>query len=446
MSGKKLFLALSSLALLSCENEEVLDNKLNAVIKQQGLEPLSQVENNNPYLFELGKALFFDKVISGNKDISCATCHHPQFGTVDCQALGAGTKGDGLCKDRIKAEGREFVPRNSPEVFNKGLSLWHTMFWDGRIEKLDNGKIVTPAGEQTPEGLINVLAAQALFPITSRTEMRGLKGDIAIDGTENEIAEVDDSDFTEMWNRVMNRILSIEEYVRMFEKAYPGKTEFTIVDYANAVATYEGVAFSTNNTPWDEYLRGNKNAISYEAKLGALLFYGKAGCYQCHSGPLFTDQKYHNIGVPQFGPGKNEETGLDMGRYEVTGDPEDKYKFRTPSLRNLLVTGPYLHNGAYDSLEKVIKHHTDPEKYLRKYDPEENGIPEDLAKTLRNDESTINDILKTVDINIPPLTEEEIYHLVEFLKTLTSPDVFDEEKINELIPDKVPSGLPVDRI
>jgi len=446
MKKRKIFFLISSIFLVSCENEELLDAKLSTIIKQQSLEPLPKVENNNPELFKLGQALFFDKILSGNKDISCATCHHPQFGTVDCLSLGAGTKGQGLCKDREKAEGREFVPRNSPELFNKGLSLWHAMFWDGRIELQENGQIRTPAGKDTPEGLINVLAAQALFPITSRTEMRGLKGDIAVDGTKNELAEIEDGKFVEIWDKVMDRILSIQEYVQMFEKAYPGKTQFTIADYANAVATYEGVAFSMGNTPWDEYLRGNKKALKYEAKLGAVLFYGKAGCYQCHSGPLFTDQKYHNIGVPQFGPGKDTQTGLDMGRYHVTGNPDDKYKFRTPSLRNLLVTAPYLHNGAYDSLEKVIKHHMNPEKYLRQYNPLENGIPEDLAKTLKNDEQTINDILSTLDINIPQLTDEEISYLVEFLKALTSPDVYNEEKMESTIPERVPSGLPIDRI
>jgi len=447
--GKKLLFFISPIAFISCGDDNSpasIDAQLANIIQEQNLEALPSIENTNPDLFELGKALFFDKIISGNKDISCATCHHPQLGTVDCLPLGAGTKGDGLCKDRVKAEGREFVPRNSPEIYNKGLNLWHTMFWDGRIEKTEDGYITTPAKEQTPEGLINVLAAQALFPITSRTEMRGLKGDIAIDGQENEIAQVDDEDFIGIWDRVMNRILSIQEYVEMFEKAYPGKTEFTITDYANAIATYEGIAFLTNNTPWDKYLKGDTQAISYEAKKGALLFYGKAECYKCHAGVLFTDQDYHNLAVPQFGPGKDEETGLDTGRYLVTDNPEDKYKFRTPSLRNLLATGPYFHNGAYDSLEKVINHHINPEKSLREYNPQENNIPQELAQTLKNDEDTINDILKTVDIDIPNLTPEEISYIIEFLKTLTSNDVFDDQKIEELIPEKVPSGLPVDRI
>ena len=440
VSSVFLFLS-SSIVLTSC-GESDLDAQLSKIIKEQNLQPLEKPQKNEA-LFKLGQALFFDKVISGNKDISCATCHHPQVGTVDCKALGAGTKGEGLCLDREKAPDREFVPRNSPDIFNRGNPIWHTMFWDGRIEKLEDGTIKTPAGEQTPEGLNGVLAAQALFPITSRTEMRGKVGDVAQDGEENEIANIPDENFTEIWNAVMNRILSIDEYEDMFEEAYPNKNEFTIVDYANAVAHYESVAFSFSNSPWDEYIKGNTKAITEEAKMGAILFYGKAGCYKCHSGSLFTDQKYHNLAVPQFGPGKSED-GLDYGRYAITGNPEDKYKFRTPTLRNLDITAPYFHNGAYNSLRKVIKHHINPEYYLKNYNPIENDLSEELAATLKNSPEVINDILSTVDINVPQLTEEEIDYLIAFLKSLNSPDIYDTEKLRSLVPDTVPSGIPVD--
>jgi len=173
-----------------------------------------------------------------------------------------------------------------------------------------------------------------------------------------------------------------------------GDREYTIVDFGNAIATFEAYEFTYTNTPWDEYLRGNKRAISNEAKLGALLFYGKANCSSCHSGNLFTDQKYHNIAVPQFGPGKNEG-GYDYGRYNVTGDPNDKYKFRTPPLRNVAVTFPYMHDGAYKDLKMAIKHHTNPEYYLRNYNPKTNGIPDELIPTLKDSEEDIQDMLSS---------------------------------------------------
>ncbi len=444
---KRVLLFIVPFFLFSCgsDNSELteLDRELKNIIETLGLSPLEKKEVSDAK-FKLGQALFFDKIVSGNKDIACATCHHPRFGTSDCLQLSVGTKGIDLCTDREKAEGREFAPRNSPDIFTKGLNQWHTMFWDGRIEER-NGKIITPAGDQTPEGLESVLAAQSLFPPTSRTEMRGNAGDFASDGSINEIAQIPDGNFTEIWNAIMNRILSIDEYVEMFKRAYPGKTEFTIVDFANAIAAFETEAFMFTNTPWDEYLKGNTDALTEEAKRGALLFYGKAGCYKCHSGSLFTDQKYHNLAVPQFGPGK-AENGLDYGRFHVTGNPEDKYKFRTPHLRNLMVTAPYFHNGAYDSLEKVIKHHINPEESLRNYNPYENGLSEELIRTLKNDEETIQDILSTVDIDIPQLTDEEIDYLIAFLMSLTSPELYDEDRIDRIVPSRVPSGLPVDRV
>ncbi len=438
----RILLILPVIFIISCGSDDSsLDAQLNKIIKEMQLEPLETPQVSEAK-FKLGQALFFDKIISGNKDIACATCHHPRFGTSDCLPLSVGTKGNGLCTDRTKAEGREFAPRNSPDIFTKGLSQWHTMFWDGRVEEV-NGKIITPAGEQTPEGLESVLAAQSLFPPTSRTEMRGNAGDVAVDGSINELALIEDGNFTQIWNAIMDRILSIQEYVDMFKQAYPEKTEFTITDYANAIAAFESVAFFFGNTPWDEYLKGNKDAITEETKKGAIIFYGKGKCYECHSGNLFTDQKYHNIAVPQFGPGKADD-GLDYGRFHVTNNPEDKFKFRTPPLRNLVVTAPYLHNGAYNSLKKVIKHHINPEYYLRNYNPNDNDIPYEIASTLKNDEDTIQKILSTVDINIPELTEEEIDYLTAFLMSLTSKDLFNEDRVNSIIPKSVPSGLPVD--
>ncbi|EDP76388.1 cytochrome c peroxidase [Hydrogenivirga sp. 128-5-R1-1] len=422
--------------LLSCGGGSSLDTDLSAIIKKHNLKPIEKPKTD-PDTVALGRALFFDKIVSGNKDISCATCHDPRFGTGDCLPLPVGTKGSGECLSRKRDAGRPFIPRNAPEVFNRGHKDWKTMFWDARVE-LKNGQLRTPAGSQLPQGLENVLQAQAIFPITSRDEMRGRKGDIASDGSVNDLALIDDDQYAQIWQAVMNRVLSIPEYRDMFKKAF-GDRNYTIVDFGKAIAEFETEAFTLTDSPWDRYLRGDKGALSYEAKRGALLFYGKAKCYTCHSGTLFTDQKFHNIGVPQFGPGKNAN-GLDLGRYNVSGKEEDKFKFRTPPLRNVAVTSPYFHNGAYRDLKKVVLHHLNPEKYLRNYDPTANGLPPELASTLKNDESTINQILSTLDIEPVHLTEEEVDYLIAFLKSLTSPQVY---TLHKVIPDRVPSGLPV---
>jgi len=437
MSRKAAFFSFSVLLfLLSCGGGGSIDNELRAVIRKHDLKPIEKPQTD-PDKVALGKALFFDKIISGNKDISCATCHDPRFGTGDCLPLPVGTKGTGACLSRTRGAGRPFIPRNAPEVFNRGHEDWKTMFWDARVE-IKNGKFSTPAGSSLPKGLEGVLAAQALFPPTSRDEMRGRVGDTASDGTPNELAQIPDGDFNRIWNAIMNRLLSIQEYRELFRKAY-GNKQYTIADYANAIAEFEKEAFTLTDSPWDRYLRGDNDALSYEAKRGALLFFGKARCYTCHSGTLFTDQKFHNIGVPQFGPGK-DASGLDLGRYLVTGKEEDKFKFRTPPLRNVAVTSPYFHNGAYRELKKVILHHLDPEKHLRNYDPAANGLPADLASTLKNDEGTINQILSTLDIKPVSLTEEEVDYLIAFLNSLTSPQVY---TLHRVIPDRVPSGLPV---
>ncbi len=422
--------------LLSCGGGSSLDDGLSAVIKKNGLKPIEKPKTD-PNKVALGRALFFDKIVSGNKDISCATCHDPRFGTGDCLPLSVGTKGSGECLSRKRGTGRPFIPRNAPEIFNRGHKDWKTMFWDARVE-LKNGQLHTPAGSQLPQGLENVLQAQAIFPITSRDEMRGRRGDTASDGSVNELALIDDNQYTQIWQAIMNRILSIPEYRDMFKKAF-GDRNYTIVDFGKAIAEFETEAFTLTDSPWDRYLRGDKDALSYEAKRGALLFYGKAKCYTCHSGTLFTDQKFHNIGVPQFGPGKNVN-GLDLGRYNVSGKEEDKFKFRTPPLRNVAVTFPYFHNGAYRDLKKAVLHHLDPEMYLRNYDPTANGLPPELASTLKNNEGTISQILSTLDIEPVELTEEEVSYLIAFLNSLTSPQVY---TLHKVIPNRVPSGLPV---
>ena len=429
-------LPLLLLFIHSCESGSPIDARLSEAIQKNGLKPIEKPPTD-PKKVALGRALFFDRIISGNKDMACATCHDPRFATGDCLPLSVGTKGSGECLARKPAPGRPFIPRNAPEIFNRGHSDWRTMFWDARVE-LKDGKLLTPAGKELPAGLETVLQAQAIFPITSRDEMRGRRGDTASDGTVNELALIDDDQYTQIWQAVMDRILSIPEYRQMFRDAF-GERTYTIADFGKAIAEFEISAFTLTDSPWDRYLRGETDALSYEAKRGALLFYGKARCYTCHSGTLFTDQKFHNIGVPQFGPGK-DASGLDPGRYLVTGKDEDKFKFRTPPLRNVAVTSPYFHNGAYRDLRMAVLHHLDPERYLRNYDPVANGLPPELAQTLKNDEGTINQILSTLDIEPVQLTEEEVDYLIEFLKSLTSPQVY---TLHEVIPDRVPSGLPV---
>jgi cytochrome c peroxidase len=209
---------------------------------------------------------------------------------------------------------------------------------------------------------------------------------------------------------------------------------------ANAIAAYEIAAFSFDDSPWDRYLKGDREALSSRAKEGALLFYGEAGCSECHSGSLLTDQQFHNIAVPQLGPGK-QEGGIDYGRFLETNDPDDKFAFRTPPLRNVTLTGPWMHNGSYVKLEDVIRHHLAPENGLRNYDP--SRLPEPFRSMVHQEEALQEEILQTVDERISgsrELSSEEISYLMAFLEALTSPSAVD---LGHLVPESVPSGLPV---
>ena len=164
------FLALLVLLIASCVGEDYMDEKLGAIIQKHNLKPIEKPPTD-PNKVALGRALFFDKIISGNKDMACATCHDPRFATGDCLPLPVGTKGTGECLGRKPGPGRPFIPRNAPEIFNRGHPDWKTMFWDARVE-LKDGKLLTPAGNELPADLETVLQAQAIFPITSRDEMR----------------------------------------------------------------------------------------------------------------------------------------------------------------------------------------------------------------------------------------------------------------------------------
>ncbi|MDP7251333.1 MAG: cytochrome-c peroxidase, partial [Planctomycetota bacterium] len=181
--------------------------------------------------------------------------------------------------------------------------------------------------------------------------------------------------------------------------------------------------------------------MSDDALKGAVLFHGKANCVSCHSGNLFTDQEHHNIGVPQIGPGKKK--GIDLGRAEETGLQRDLFTFRTPPLRNTAVTGPWMHNGAFNNLEDAVRHHLDPVRSALNYSPR--NLRPDLRKRIQDAPAVQVAILKNLDPrlrSIRSLNDTEIEQVLAFLKALTDPAVWD---LADVAPYTVPSGLKVDR-
>jgi cytochrome c peroxidase len=388
-----------------------------------------------PALVELGRALAFDKILSGNKDIACMTCHLPSFGTGDDRSLSIGQGATGLGPARVHPQGA-FIPRNAPPAFN--LFADQALFWDGRVEVLPNGKVRTPAGVKLNAhmaGIFEFGAASALpmFPVLSPEEMRGTGG--------NELADIKDKAPQQVWKALMTRLGAIPEYRRMFEAAYPG-TRFSQMNFAhasNAIAGFLVDQLAFNDSPWDQFLAGNDEAMT-ETQLKGAKDFMSARCSVCHNGSTLSDGKFHNVAVAQIGPGKGD--GLDgkddFGRMRETGMAADQYAFRTPALRNVELTGPYGHDGAFPDLRSFVDHYSESDLKLRTFSPA--ALEPLLQPTLlRNTEA----ILATRDtlLNGVVFPDETIDEVTAFMLALTDPAARD---LSRVVPARVPSGLPVD--
>jgi len=419
------------------------DTKLAYLMDQANVKPPASLEPPSSELVKLGEALFWDPELSGNRDTACATCHHSNLATGDAQSVSIGTSGFGLGNGRDMGTARQLVPRNATPVFNLGYKEWTTLFWDGRVFLNPETGLNTPASDRLPNGLDSVLAAQAMFPVTSRDEMRGYRGDVDIFGQPNELAVIVDYKSVPVWDALMVRLLAIPEYVDLFNAAFPNVPieELGFQHAANAMAAYEATVFTFEDSPYDRYIRGDEIALSDDAKKGALLFYGKAGCASCHSTGLLTDQKFHNIAVPQIGDGKGREQPFDLGLARETGNDCDRYAFRTPPLRNVALTGPWMHDGAFTTLEATVRHHLDPIASLQNYDPSQLTVL--LADKCQDQPESLSAIEQWYVDNASAgvqLSDEEIQLLLMFLDSFTSPNALD---LTNTIPASVPSGLPV---
>ena len=397
----------------------------------------------NVKMENLGKFLFFDKILSGNKNISCATCHHPFAASGDGISLPIGTGGIGLGVMRNPNNIKARVARNAPHVFNLGASEFTTLFHDGRVTKL-----ISPAGDDLPLGLDNPLAVQAMFPVTSAAEMAGEKG-------ENTIADAAAvGNLISVWQQLAARLQKIDEYVKLFIAVFADintAQDITYVHAANAIGSFEAAAFRCTNSAFDQYLRGNHDVASQQQIRGAKLFYGKARCSSCHSGAFQTDHKFYAIGIPQIGPGKGDnlpgynDGHDDFGRERVTKDAADRFKFRTPSLRQVTITGPWGHDGAYNDLEQMVRHHLNPIEALNNYDISQALLVSrtDLDKIdiiAHQDKKRRQAIIDAIEIKPIKLTDEEISDLIAFLHALTDVNCID---LRKTAVNRVPSGLAV---
>jgi cytochrome c peroxidase len=262
-----------------------------------GLPPIFWPEENafTPAKAELGKLLFFDKRLSSDSSVACASCHDPVKAFADgaANSLGIGGQRGG---------------RSAPTVINRAYST--LQFWDGRASSLEE---------------------QAKGPIANPIEM-------TIDKT-TDLA----------YNNVVKRLKAVPGYVERFKKAF-GTADFTIDHVAQAIATFERTVLS-GNSPYDRFQNGDEKALSAAQKRGMDVFFKKAACDSCHLGFNFTDGSYENIGVGMDKPNP------DLGRYLVTHREEEKGAFKTPTLREIEHTGPYMHDGSMTTLEAVVEHY-----------------------------------------------------------------------------------------
>lgn len=377
----------------------------------------------------IGHQLFYDPILSGNQNISCAHCHHPDFGTSDGLSLGIGEGGDGLGPDRTPGTGankiRKRIPRNSPGLWNLGAKDIHTLFHDGRLSRSNvygNG-FNSPAQEWLPEGLNSLLAAQALFPLTAQFEMAG-------NVAENEVTGAVHDRIDKGWPILAKRVRTDPRYGPAFTKAFDtvnAAEDVTIVEIANALAAFMALEWRSTDSPFDQYLAGDTDALSALEKDGMGLFFGKAKCSTCHSGPLLSDQKFHALGLPPFGPGRTRQWdpyARDVGRMSESNRLQDAYRFRTPMLRNVALTAPYGHNGAFPDLESIVRHHLGPSESFSGWAPQDANLPP-VPWLQKADFIIWQDALEMrrqrarLDIRPVSLSDDEVNSLVEFLNALT---------------------------
>ena len=311
---------------LAADNQSSAAKKTATVSVPLGLLPIEWPADNpySPQKAELGRLLYFDKRLSSDNTVSCASCHSPEHAYTDGAPTAEGIRG-------------QHGNRSAPSVLNRAYSL--AQFWDGRAPTLEE---------------------QAKGPIANPIEMGETHASVAA------------------------KLNGIAGYRALFEKAF-GPGDITIDNVAKAIATFERTLLS-GDSAYDRYKAGNKAVLSPAQIRGMDVFFNKAKCDQCHEGIVFTSNSYHNLGVGM------DQPEPDVGRYKVTNDEHDWGAFKTPGLRDVALTAPYMHDGSLKTLGEVVEFY------------DKGGKPN-----------------KNLDEKIKPLklTDQQKKDLVEFLKSLS---------------------------
>jgi cytochrome c peroxidase len=267
---------------------------------------------------------------------------------------------------------------------------------------------------------------------------------------ENDVAGAAHDRIDAPWPIIAKRVRNINDYGSKFVSSYEHISHYTqvnIVDIANALAAFISTEWKSNDSRYDKFISGNKMILTNSEKSGMNLFFGKAKCNDCHNGKLLSDQKFYSISLPSFGPGRTrifDPLPRDTGHMAETDDLSDAYRFRTPMLRNIKLSAPYGHNGAYPDLKGIIQHHLNPLKEKGLWKQEYVSLPS-IQHLNMNDFIIQEDVREMtrqssfIDIEPIKLSDAEINDLVLFMGTLTGDTI---ERIG--IPKSVPSGLSID--
>jgi len=394
----------------------------------------------------LGRLLWFDTIGGLNNDNTCAGCHSPTNGFGDTQSIAIGIDNNGVVGPH------RLGPRNqrrTPMAIN--AAFLPNLMWNSRFASLSNDPFDNSSGFifPQPEGLTlsylpQLLDAQAFIPPTERVEVAGF----AFPGDNFAIRA-----------EVLHRLNGVAEYRKLFGEVFPGVKNGAPIDFdmfGKAIAEFEfSLVFA--NAPIDQYARGQKNALTDDQKRGALLFFGAAGCVACHqvsgqSNEMFSDFNQHVIGVPQIapapndpaagnvtfdGPGQNEDFGLE----QITGNSNDRYKFRTSPLRNVALQPTFFHNGAFTRLEDAIRHHLDVLASVSSYNPLAAGVAPDLRGPIGPMAPVLNRLDPLVATPIH-LTDEEFQQLLDFVSNGLLDPRAKPSSLKKLVPKVVPSGRP----
>ena len=476
-------LSLTWLAAVGLNAADGLDGRLAAVLRDAGftgrVESTLEVRLGRPVdlrLASLGRLLFFDKITGLHGDNACAGCHSPTAAFGDTQSIAIGVQNNNIVGPNRRGPRNQ---RRTPSVIN--AAFFPALMWNGRFfassgDPFDNSQgFAFPPPEGTgafPAGdpvITNLLTAQAHLPPTELVESAGFTGtagsigprfDQFDDGLGDVVPPPDASGFRNepIRQAVLRRLNESRDYRILFAALFPDVAAGAPIDFsmfARAIAEFE-LTLVFANAPIDRFARGERSAMTPQEKKGALLFFGDAGCVQCHavggtSNEMFSDFAMHVVGVPQVapwfgvgsgnvvfdGPGEDEDFGLE----QVTGNAADRYRFRTSPLRNVALQPAFFHNGSFTRLEDAIRHHLNAFVSARSYSANAAGVDRDLAVAL----GPIEPVLDRIDpllANPPFLSWREFEALVAFVRDGLLDPRARRQHLCVSIPLSLPSEMP----